>query len=99
MSAYRALPGVRSFSDAIELHERPGQDRLLLWRNVVVALEGGLDLAGQIGPACGQIGVEGIAEVLRALPSIGEVCDARQVAAPPCPDEITRKDCSASQMM
>src|SRR6185436_10532820 len=81
MAADRAVPGVGGLTFAVELNEAALEHRILLRRSAVVALEGRLRLARHIVPAGRQVGILGVAKILRALPAVREICDALQVAA------------------
>src|SRR5271163_1941058 len=80
MSADLALSGVCGLAFAVELHERACENRILLRRDAVIALERCLRLARHIGAAGCQVRIHRIAEVLRASSSVCEIRDTFQIA-------------------
>src|SRR2546422_2216699 len=98
MAADGARSGVRRLALAVELDERAHQGHAFSPRDGIITFERRSDFGRHIRPAGRQIGIDGIAEVLRAANAVCEIRDAFKVAAVAMPDGTARNVRSASQM-
>src|SRR5689334_13205856 len=85
MPADDARPRIGRVALAVELYEGAVEGHIFARGVAVIALEVRYRLVGHIGPAGRQLGIHRVAEILRAVDTVGEIRDALQIATAAMP--------------